>query len=311
MATNSLRVSLSCVVALLLTAPLAAQHKDRAAKVAAFNKALETLSQAGPMVADLGAAQIKVPEGYRFVPKSNIKKFNDLNRDLTSPLEVGVIFPADFDWFVVLSYHDDGYVKDDEKTQLDQETIDAILAARREGTERSNAERRKQKMAELTLRGWEKPPFYDDVTKNLTWGLQIQTKDSDDYNLNYESRILGRGGYMSANLVVGRQSFAAALPVYNQLLAGFAYKDGQKYSEWKAGDKVAAVGLTGLVLGGAGVLAGKAGLFGKFFAVLAKGGKAIIVVVVAAIAGIVGLFKKMFGGGSSAASNPDESAATE
>jgi uncharacterized membrane-anchored protein len=51
---------------------------------------------------------------------------------------------------------------------------------------------------------------------------------------------------------------------------------GQKYSEFKSGDKVAAYGLSALVLGGAGVMAAKMGLFAKLGVILGKFWKGIV-----------------------------------
>jgi len=107
---------------------------------------------------------------------------------------------------------------------------------------------------------------------------------------------------MNATLVCGTDKLNSIVPTYNQLLTGFSYKEGQKYSDWRSGDKVAAYGLGGLVLGGGAVWAAKSGLLGKLL-------KPLLVGIAAIGAAIVGFFKKLFGrGGSSAAaasnSNP-------
>ena len=54
-----------------------------------------------------------------------------------------------------------------------------------------------------------------------------------------------------ADVAAGRLSVDEAEKL---LTSNFAYVDGQKYSEFKAGDKVAAYGLSALVLGGAGIV---------------------------------------------------------
>mgnify|MGYP001598724567 CR=1 FL=1 len=92
----------------------------------------------------------------------------------------------------------------------------------------------------------------------------------------------------------------------NKLLEGFEFTEGNKYAEWKAGDKVAAYGLTGLVAGGATVMAAKTGLLGKLLAVIAKGGKAIIAVILAVFLGLGSILKKMFGGGGREETQPAE-----
>jgi uncharacterized membrane-anchored protein len=63
---------------------------------------------------------------------------------------------------------------------------------------------------------------------------------------------------------------------------------GQKYSEFKEGDKIAKYGLAALVLGGAGAAALKFGFFQKFWKAIVFGGAALI-------AGIGKLWNKITG----------------
>jgi uncharacterized membrane-anchored protein len=268
----------------------------KAAKRQALEDSIEW--KKGPFTADLGTvAEIKVPAGYQFVAKKDMRKFNELTENLGDPNELGVLLPEDRTWFVVFSYEDVGYVKDDEKDKLD---ADAILKSLKEGTAAGNPERKKRGWAPLYVTGWEQPPFYDPETHNLTWVIRLESNGRTD--VNYRARILGRGGVMSADLAISPEALKATIPVYKQLLTSFSYKSGQKYSEWKPGDKVAAYGLGGLILGGVGVAALKSGFLAKFW-------KAIVVAVVAVGGAIGGFFKKLFGGRSRA--QADDSASAE
>jgi hypothetical protein len=56
-------------------------------------------------------------------------------------------------------------------------------------------------------------------------------------------RLLGRKGVMNAQLVVAPESLQASLPRFDQMLAGFSYKDGQRYAQYVEGDHVAEYGL--------------------------------------------------------------------
>ena len=67
-------------------------------------------------------------------------------------------------------------------------------------------------------------------------------------------------------------------------LKNFDYVSGEKYSEWKQGDKVAAFGLGALVLGGAAAVATSKGGFKMVFLAIAAGAAALW-----------GGFKKFFG----------------
>ena len=54
------------------------------------------------------------------------------------------------------------------------------------------------------------------------------------------------------------------LPESKKLLTGFEYISGERYSEWRTGDKIAEYGLAGLVAGGAAAVLIKSGLLAKF-----------------------------------------------
>lgn len=81
-----------------------------------------------------------------------------------------------------------------------------------------------------------------------------------------------------------------------KILTGFRYVEGERYAEFREGDKVAQYGLTALVAGTGAFAAAKMGLFGKLGAIFAKMGKLAIVAVVAVLAAIKKLFSSLFGG---------------
>ena len=80
-------------------------------------------------------------------------------------------------------------------------------------------------------------------------------------HVNYTSRLLGRSGVMSAVLVSSPQTLAEDMQAFNRALAGYDFVAGEKYAEFKSGDRIAEYGLGALVLGGAAAAAAKAGLF--------------------------------------------------
>lgn len=245
--------------------------------------------QQGPRLANLGGmAQIQVPKGYMFIEKGETAKFMQMTQNPLTGHEMGVVAPENGDWFIVFEFEDVGYVKDDEKNSID---ANAILTNLRQGTEASNKERQRRGWATMQIVGWEQPPFYDDQTKHLTWALRGRSEGEDV--INYNSRILGRKGVMSANLVIEPQLLAVTLPTYKNLLTGFNYTPGNRYAEFREGDRVAAYGLTALIAGGAAAVAAKTGI-------LAKLGKGIVYIVVAVVGGIAALFKRLFGGRATA-----------
>jgi uncharacterized membrane-anchored protein len=241
--------------------------------------------QPGPLTGALGAvAEIAIPEGFLFVDGDGTRKFLELNENLTNGKELGMVASKDFSWFVAFEFSDIGYVKDDEKAGLD---ADAILASLREGNEAGNAAKRTRGWRTLSLLGWASPPKYDEASQNLEWAPKFQDDIDKQIAVNHFIRVLGREGVMEVSLVTSPEDYAKTLPETKTLLSGFSFKTGHRYSEYKQGDRIAAIGLTGLITGGAIAAAAKTG-------VLAKMGKGIVKIVVivgaAAAAGLAKLF---------------------
>ncbi len=210
----------------------------------------------GPSELALGSvAEIAVPPGYRALGGGETRKVLELMQNTTDGSELGLVGPDSLDWFVVFEYDDIGYVKDDEKGDLD---ADAMLKSMRQGQVEDNEQRAKRGWAALEIEGWAQPPRYDEETQNLVWAIRLLSEGQ--VSVNYNTRRLGRGGVMSVALVVDPEDLDATVPEFNRLMENYTFRTGQKYGEWREGDKVAAYGLTALVTGGAAAIAVKTGL---------------------------------------------------
>jgi uncharacterized membrane-anchored protein len=248
----------------------------------------------GPTTVDLGdkVAQLELGQAFLFANAAETRKFLEASGNFPSGNEVGLVTSTaeDESWFVIFEYEDVGYIKDDDKDQID---ADAILESYREGTEESNKRRQEKGIPALHITGWFERPHYDQTTHNLVWALQAKD-DTGDQVVNHNVRLLGREGYMSVTVVDDPSALARSLPKVKQVLAGFSYKQGKRYAEFRAGDKIAKYGLVALVAGGAGAAAAKLGLFAALGKLLAKGGKLIVVAVI----GLLAFLKRLFTGGS-------------
>jgi uncharacterized membrane-anchored protein len=222
--------------------------------------------EAGPATGKLGnIAQVVIPEGYLFTGKEGTQKLLELTNNIPNGAELGAIVPEGEtekdQWFIIFEFADTGYVKDDEKDSLDAA---AILKSLQKGTEEQNSVRREKGWPAFHVTGWEKAPYYDPQTNNLTWSIRGRS-DGGGESINHSTRLLGRRGTMSVDLVVDPEQMEAAVPQLDNLLTEFSYIPGHRYAEFVSGDKVAAYGLTALVAGGAGALAVKTGLLQKFW----------------------------------------------
>jgi uncharacterized membrane-anchored protein len=233
---------------------------------------------AGPSIGDLGTVgQISVPKGYRFTGKAGAQTFSELAHNPITGGELGVLIPSRTDdanfFFVTFTFEDVGYVRDDEKEQLDP---DALLASLRNNTEQQNKIHEKRGWKPIHVLGWYKQPYYNDRTHNLTWAILGKSEDDPDQVVNYFTRFLGRHGIMSIDLIISQASAARVISEYDSLLAGFSYEGGEKYTEFREGDKLASYGLTALIAGGVGAFAVKSGILAKLWKFLLVGFFALI-----------------------------------
>ena len=230
--------------------------------------------QDGPTVGKLGNhAEVKVPEGFKFAGKDGAKRFLELTQNPPNGRELGVIIPAEAEkgafWFVIFEFDDVGYVKDEDKDKLD---AGALLKSLQEGTEASNEIRKERGWDPFHIVGWYKPPYYDPKTNNLTWAIRGRgDKQGEEETINYSTRVLGRRGTMNVDLVLGANAVDATVPQFETLLGGFDYVEGQRYAEFRPGDKIAEYGLAALITGGAAAVALKTGLFQKFWKLIVLG----------------------------------------
>ena len=233
----------------------------------------------GPATGDLGInAQVGVPDGYVFADAKDTRTIMEMNRNPITGRELGFVAPRNENWFAVFEFDDVGYVKDDEKDSLDAQ---AILDSIKAGTEEGNKERAKRGWPPMTIIGWEQKPHYDAVTHNLAWAIRAQSDGAPI--INYNTRVLGRGGVMEVTLVTDPETLAETLPKFKAMLSGFGFKEGHRYAEFRAGDKTAAYGLTGLIVGGGTAVLVKSGAFKWIW-------KALIAVGI----GVAALVKKLF-----------------
>ena len=298
MIAPSHRVARAMALALLCTIGRAAWAEEAAP--AEQRKVKWTSGPAKVQVGD--HAQVDVPDTLAFAGAEDTRALLEGMGNPTDGSELGLVVPKaqDQDWFIVFEWAGIGYVKDDEKDRID---ADALLKSIREGTEESNAERKKRGRSALHVVGWTEPPRYDARTHNLTWAV-LARNDAGHESVNYNVRVLGREGVMSVTLVEEPKRLAQAKPAVDQVIGAFTYREGKRYAEWVPGDKVAKYGLTALVAAGAGAAAVKLGLFAVLAKIFAKMGKVIAVAIAALGAGVVKFWNALRGKASARPAPP-------
>lgn len=256
--------------------------------------------QEGPKKLELGHdIALELPAEYDFLPMPQAGKLMESMGNLYNDNLLGLVAgrSEDSTWFITLRYDEEGYVKDDESVDGDE-----LLEDMRESLPELNEQREQQGFPALTLDGWDEKPHYDKAKHQLVWCLRVSDKEGS--SANYNTRVLGRKGHVSINLVTDPARVAADKPHAMALLAATRFTQGSRYEDFDAStDKVAEYGLAGLVAGGAGLGAlklVKLGLLAKMWklilAVLIAGKKAVLI----ALLGLGAFLKRLFSRGSSA-----------
>jgi len=231
-----------------------------------------------------GLATIALPPRARFLGAKDAERV--LTKAWGNPPDektLGMIFPDSMGpfspngWAIVLSFSDDGYVKDDEAATLD---YTKLLKEMQQSTQEENPQRKKDGFPTAQLLGWAEPPHYDRDAHKLYWAKRIQFSDTKTPTLNYDIRILGRRGVLVMSAIAGIDQLDKVKNGMPSLLAAVNFSDGNRYADFNpsGGDKVAAYGIAALIAGG---VAAKAGMFKVLLGLLIAAKKFIVLGVVA------------------------------
>ena len=236
-------------------------------------------------------ATLRLPPNFRYLDpdQSDIVLVKIWGNPPDQDKTLGMIFPAEVSvaaqesWGVVITYEEDGYVKDDDAASINYSDL---LKEMQESTREGNTERTKLGYEAIELIGWAAPPRYDKNSHKLYWAKELSFGGETDHTLNYDIRALGRRGVLSLNAVSSMSQLQTIEKNMQQVLSFVEFNDGHRYTDYVAGmDKLAAYGIGALV---AGKLAAKAGLF----VLLAKSWKLLLLGVLA-----IGAFiKKLLSG---------------
>jgi uncharacterized membrane-anchored protein len=244
---------------LLVAGPVLSQEEDD------FGQAMADLEWVGGPadVAVANIASISLPSEYSYLDSDDTAVLMEMFQNPTSAEEY-FVGPDDLRWWAVFSFEDTGYIKDDEDIDADD-----LLASLRTGNDYANEERRNRGWSELQITGWQYPPFYEEDSNRLAWA--IRAVSDGEAIVNYNTRLLGRKGVMSAVLVADPEALDASVDEFRQLLTSFNYEQGHRYAEYLPGDKVAAYGLAALVTGGAAAAVAKSGAGKGLFKLIGVG----------------------------------------
>lgn len=282
------------------TAVPAQDNPALAAKKEQVKKLLESLQwKTGNIPVGGDKAVLDLQPGYRYLnPGDTNKVLSNLWGNPPSTTW-GVIFPPNSDplnypWaMIVEGFEDEGYVKDEDADKLD---ASKILSELQEGQKEANKARAQKGYAELEITGWAAKPHYDKEAKKLTWAIDLKVAGSDEHNINYYVRVLGRRGFLVLNIIADNDSIPVIDKELPQVLSMVNFNEGHRYADFNPKtDKVAAYGIAGLIAAGIGIKLLKVGFFAAFFKPIIAFALAAKKLVVVAVLGIGAFIKKLFG----------------
>jgi uncharacterized membrane-anchored protein len=276
-------------------ARLEAAAQSQAAAEASFMAALHP--KTGNVTLTEADATLALGDKYYFLDAADARKvIVDAWGNPPSAAEdvVGMIIPAGRtpfnDWGAVVSFEKSGYVSDKDASTTH---YDDYLKEIQKGEADDNKAREKAGYEPMHLVGWAQPPSYDATHHYMIWAQDIRFGDSKVHSLNYDIRILGRGGVLSLNMIASLPELESIRTQARQLALAGQYNAGARYADYKDGDATAAYGVGGLVAAGLGLAAAKKlGLMG----LLLTFGKKFVVFILAGLGilwrGLLSLFGK-------------------
>jgi uncharacterized membrane-anchored protein len=247
--------------------------------------------QTGRVIVSRGLATLDLPADFRYLDPQQadlvLRGWGNPpgSQTLGMLVPTGVRVLSREGWGVIISYAEDGYVKDDDASKIDYEDL---LANMQRATRDANPERAKAGFPTAELVGWAEPPHYDSVAHKLYWAKDFKFSDDSSHTLNYNIRVLGRRGVLVLNAVASMDRLTAVKQDMAKVIGFVEFNEGHRYADFVPGnDKVAEYGIAALVAGG---LAAKAGLFKVLLGALIAMKKLVIV----GIAAVAAFFRKLF-----------------
>lgn len=261
-----------------------------------MDSVVNTLSyETGTVVIGDGLATIVVPAGFKYLngPDSDMVLTDLWGNPPSDEPSLGMLFPADSDpsdydnYAIEISYDAEGYIDDSDAKGINYKKL---LKQMQQDAVAYNEQRIEMGYEPIELVGWASEPFYDETNKKLHWAKELKFGDAEENTLNYNIIVLGRKGYITLNVIGEMVILPEVQTNIDQILPSVTFNEGNRYADFNPNiDKVAAIGIGGLI---AGKVLAKTGLLAAIGIFLAKMWKIILIALVASGAGLRRFFSK-------------------
>lgn len=279
-------MSLLTLLALLGARPLFAEEEPLTPEQEQYLNAARNLWESldrrtGEVTLLEGVVTLEVPEDFYYLSPADAERVLVEvwgNPPGAGADTLGMLFPSEYTpfhdeaWAVTIEYEAGGYVSDENADDIDYADL---LAQMQEDTREASRERVREGYEAIELIGWAAEPYYDRATHKLHWAKEIHFGDEPVNTLNYNIRVLGRGGVLVLNFIAGMDQKAVIDERIDSVLALADFNQGSRYEDFNPDiDQVAAYGIGALV---AGKVAAKTGLLAAALVFLKKFGVMILV----------------------------------
>ena len=169
--------------------------------------------------------------------------------------------------YVDYQYVNEGYVKLDDWKDVNP---DKFIKQMRSDAKEVNKIRKKNNSATAENISWAQEPTLDKETKSVYYALLVEW--SDGYtSINAKTLLLGRYGYTRITYTGEPENFKTNKDlILSNIISNYSFVEEKKYSNFTAGDKVAAAGIGGLLAASMGIKAFKAGGLAAILLILKK-----------------------------------------
>lgn len=286
-----LRAALAAMLCLASGAAIAEQApypKDEAARTKELDE-LNWLSGADGYQVEASHSTVKPPAGFSTLLGKDAQRYEYLINGVEfAHTEIVMYSPTDH-VEVAIEFLPEGFVKDNDWSDIDPDDFLKQLIDRQR---KANKVRAANGQAPFDIIGWLEKPSYDEATHTAHYVLELS--NDQEHWPNPVAVKLGREGYHKFIWVGDMEQYKKDGPqVLAAVLDSHSYDEGYRYADHKAGDKIAAYGIAGLVAAVAGVKLGK-GLLAGALAFVAIAGKKLAILVVPLAMGLWAGVKRFF-----------------
>ena len=195
-------------------------------------------------------ATISISGDYEYLQGEDVNQLLYWLNGVEFPSQKILVMPKE-NWgsyYYLYAFSDSGYVKIDDWNEVDP---NEFLKDLEQTSKSDNVERKKNNQATLKSLSWSYTPRLD-RNKNLVNYALVSKWSDNDQSVQASSLILGKEGYTHATMVSSAAVYKDSLLENASAIHEFNPDVG--YNAWKPGDKVAAIGIAGLL---AATLGGK------------------------------------------------------